>query len=207
MRREIPADRTLTWQPSLLGDTEAIFSPTLLGVERRQLDRGAWVDFIPGFLTGSDTLFAQILADAPWKAFERPMYDRVVGVPRLETRRWNHRPAVLGRIGSALRRHYGVALPSVSANLYRDGNDSVAWHGDRVGRHRADTTVAILSLGATRQLLLRPDGGGTSLSYSMNSGDLLIQGGTCQRTYEHCVPKRARAGPRISVMFRAAGGN
>jgi len=32
-------------------------------------------------------------------------------------------------------------------------------------------------------------------------------GGTCQRTHQHCVPKRAHAGPRISVMFREPGGN
>jgi alkylated DNA repair dioxygenase AlkB len=83
----------------------------------------------------------------------------------------------------------------------------VAWHGDRIGKVRSDAIVAILSLGATRTLLLRPDGGGQSISFTMRSGDLVVQGGTCQRTFEHCVPKRARAGPRISVMFRQKGGN
>ncbi len=111
------------------------------------------------------------------------------------------------RMASCLGHRYGVRLPSISANLYRDGNDSVAWHGDRIGRVRADAVVAIVSLGATRTLLLRPDGGGPSLSFPLHSGDLLVQGGTCQRTFEHCVPKRAHAGPRISVMFRQQGGN
>lgn len=207
MFTEVVADTHVAWQPSLLGGAEPDFSPTLDGVRRRFLGQGAWVDLVPGFLSGADTLFDAVLEQAPWKAFERPMYDRVVEVPRLETRQWRDRPSVVDHIARALGRHYGVRLPAISANLYRDGRDSVAWHGDRVGRVRADTVVAILSLGATRQLLLRPDGGGPSTSYSLHSGDLLVQGGTCQRTHEHCVPKRAQAGPRISVMFREPGGN
>jgi len=34
------------------------------------------------------------------------------------------------------------------------------------------------------------------------SGDLLAMGGSCQRTWQHCVPKVARAAPRISLTFR-----
>jgi len=204
---EIEADRHVTWQPSLLGMAEPDFDPLLDGARRRFLGQGAWVDVIPSWVTGGDTLFDQVLDQAPWKAYERPMYDRVVTVPRLESRVWRDRPSLLDRMARCLGRRYGVRLPSVSANLYRDGNDSVAWHGDRVGKVRADAVVAILSLGATRTLLLRPEGGGPSLSFPMHSGDLLVQGGTCQRTFQHCVPKRASAGPRISVMFRQRGGN
>jgi alkylated DNA repair dioxygenase AlkB len=165
------------------------------------------VDVVPGWVTGADALFDQVYEAAPWKAFERPMYDRVVDVPRLETRTWHDRPALLERMARCLGRRYGVELPSISANLYRDGHDSVAWHGDRIGRVRADAVVAILSLGSTRTLLLRPEGGGESIAFPMRSGDLLVQGGTCQRTFQHCVPKRASAGPRVSVMFRQQGGN
>lgn len=207
MFTEIEADRHVTWQPSLLGAAEPDFDPALTGVRRRFLGAGAWVDHIPAWVGGTDTLFDEILSAAPWKAYERPMYERVVDVPRLEARRWHDRPAVLDRMARALGRHYGVRLPSVTANLYRDGRDSVAWHGDRVGRRRADTVVAILSLGATRKLLLRPEGGGPSVGWALHAGDLLVQGGTCQRTWQHCVPKQALAGPRISVMFREVGGS
>ena len=205
---EVAADRQVTWQPSLLDVASPTFDPTLDGAQRRFLGAGAWVDLVPDWVGGADRLFHEILERAPWHAFERPMYDRVVAVPRLETRAWlEGRPVVLGHMARCLGRRYGVRLPSISANLYRDGNDSVAWHGDRVGRHRTDTIVAIVSLGATRRLLLRPDGGGPSLGYTLHSGDLLVQGGTCQRTFEHCVPKRAHAGSRISVMFREPGGS
>lgn len=207
MFTEIEAERHVSWQPSLLGMTEPDVDPSLDGARRRFLGHGAWVDVVRGWVTGADALFDELLDTAPWKAFERPMYDRVVDVPRLETRAWHPRPQLLDHMARCLGERYGVALPSISANLYRDGNDSVAWHGDRIGRVRADAVVAIVSLGATRTLLLRPSGGGPSLSFPLHSGDLLVQGGTCQRTFEHCVPKRARAGPRISVMFRQRGGN
>jgi alkylated DNA repair dioxygenase AlkB len=91
--------------------------------------------------------------------------------------------------------------------LYRDGRDSVAWHGDTIGRgRREDTMVAIVSLGAPRALLLRPLGGGPAQRYELGHGDLIVMGGSCQRTWEHAVPKTARpVGPRISVQFRPQG--
>jgi alkylated DNA repair dioxygenase AlkB len=197
----------LTWQPSLLSAEPVDFDAGLSAARRRFLGEGAWVDLVPGWVRGGDTLFDEILATAPWHGGERPIYDRIVEVPRLTTGRWDERPRLLDRMARCLGRHYGRRLPSISANLYRDGDDSVAWHGDRIGRVRSDTIVAILSLGADRRLLLRPDGGGASTGYTLRSGDLLVQGGTCQRTFQHCVPKRAHAGPRISVMFREPGGN
>jgi alkylated DNA repair dioxygenase AlkB len=200
----------VTWQPSLLAVADAPdVDLSLDGARRRSLGQGAWVDHVPGWVQGPDVLFDQILTDAPWGAEEqRPMYDRIVDVPRLTTRGWHEgRPRLLDRMARCLGRHYGVRLPAISANLYRDGNDSVAWHGDQIGRHRVTTIVAIVSLGAPRTLLLRPDGGGPSVAYTLHSGDLLVQGGTCQRTFQHCVPKRAHAGPRISIMFRERGGH
>jgi alkylated DNA repair dioxygenase AlkB len=91
--------------------------------------------------------------------------------------------------------------------LYRDGRDSVAWHGDTIGRGASeDTVVALLSFGSPRTLALRPRGGGPGLAFRIGHGDLLVMGGSCQRTWEHAVPKTARAvGPRVSVQLRPAG--
>ena len=105
-------------------------------------------------------------------------------------------------VGRAIGEHYGIGLPSFSANYYRDGNDSVAWHGDNSGKLVETTVVAIVSLGSPRRLLLRPKGGGPSRCFPLAQGDLLVMGGTCQRTFDHAVPKTASAGPRISIMFR-----
>ena len=77
--------------------------------------------------------------------------------------------------------------------LYRDGRDSVAWHGDRIGRGRSsDTMVAIVSFGSPRPLMLRPSGGGESLRFPLGHGDLVVMGGSCQRTWEHCIPKTTK---------------
>ena len=192
----------LEWQPSLLADGEPSFDPDLSVLARHDLGSGAWYDLLTGWVAGGDVLFARLTESAPWAAHERPMYDRTVAEPRLTTRRWDDPPDPLPQMASALSRHYGCDLSTVSANLYRDGRDSVAWHGDRVGRRRSQTVVAIVTFGAVRRFLLRPTGGGRSLRLAPGSGDLLVLGGTCQRTWQHCVPKCASAGPRISVMFR-----
>jgi alkylated DNA repair dioxygenase AlkB len=142
------------------------------------------------------------------------MYDRVVDVPRLvcwfgDEAPWPHDMLISAR--RELSAHYLRELPEgfATAGLcyYRDGRDSVAWHGDTIGRGRTeDTLVAILSLGAARPLLLRPRLGGSSMRFVLGHGDLFVMGGSCQRTWEHAVPKTTRAvGPRISVQFRPAG--
>ena len=142
------------------------------------------------------------------------MYDRVVDVPRLVcfyAEGESLPDPALDEIKRALDEHYGPELGepfrTCGLCLYRDGSDSVAWHGDTTGRSRTqDTMVAILSLGAPRTLALRPRGGGEALRHEVGHGDLLVMGGSCQRTWEHAVPKTTRAtGPRISVQFRPRG--
>jgi alkylated DNA repair dioxygenase AlkB len=192
----------LVWQPSLLGDVPPGFDAGFARAHRRDLGWGAWLEEVPGWVQGSDGLFEALLDGAPWESHERRMYDRMVIEPRLTTRQWDDPPEPLPAMGQALSVRFDADLSVISANLYRDGRDSVAWHGDRVGRNRAEAVVAILSLGSPRRFLLRPKVGGRSLRLEPARGDLLVLGGTCQRTWEHTVPKRARAGPRISVMFR-----
>lgn len=184
-------------------------------VDRRMLGDGAWVDICSGWLHDGDALFDELLATLPWRAERRPMYDRVVDVPRLlsfhdlETEPAPHpRIAELrNRLNDTYARELGEPFTTAGLCLYRDGNDSVAWHGDRIGRGRTeDTMVAIVSLGATRVLALRPKGGGTSLRLPQAHGDLLVMGGSCQRTWEHSVPKTNRpCAQRISIQFRPHG--
>jgi alkylated DNA repair dioxygenase AlkB len=203
---------SLAVQESLfdLGD-DAV--PGAVRPERVRLSRGAWVDVQRGWLAGAGVLFERLVPAVPWRADRRQMYDRVVAVPRLQCfyREGAGLPdPVLGACRDALNAHYLAELgePFTTAGLcfYRDGRDSVAWHGDRIGRGSTeDTMVAILALGESRPLLLRPAGGGadSTLRYSLGHGDLLVMGGSCQRTWEHAIPKTARpVGPRISVQFR-----
>ena len=181
---------------------------------RTYLSSGAWIDLLPGWVTGSDELFLRLVETVPWYADRRTMYDRVVDVPRLLS--WYGEGAelpdpLLVEARRLLDRHYHTELgePFVTAGLcyYRDGRDSVAWHGDTIGRSRyEDTMVAIVSLGAARKLMLRPRSGGKSLGFALGHGDLIVMGGSCQRTWEHAIPKTAKpVGPRISVQFRPRG--
>ena len=201
-------------QGSLFDQADRLALGSLDGIRRTRLGQGAWIDVLPGWLGGSDTLFEQLAAEVPWRAERRTMYDQVVDVPRLLAfyGRDDALPhPVLDEAREALSAHYAAELrePFTTAGLchYRDGRDSVAWHGDRIGRGaREDTMVAILSVGAPRDLLLRPVRGGETVRRPLGHGDLIVMGGSCQRTWEHCVPKSTRAaGPRISVQFRPHG--
>ncbi|MFF2195479.1 alpha-ketoglutarate-dependent dioxygenase AlkB [Streptomyces sp. NPDC058157] len=202
-------------QGSLFDQTDEIRLGPLSPMERTGLGAGAWVDRLPGWLTGADALFERLAADVPWRAERRQMYEREVEVPRLLAFYGAGDPLphpALTEAREALTAHYAPELgePFVTAGLclYRDGRDSVAWHGDRNGRSATeDTLVAILSVGDPRDLVLRArDGGPTLLRLPLGHGDLVVMGGSCQRTMEHAVPKTARAvGPRISVQFRTRG--
>ncbi|WP_460937480.1 alpha-ketoglutarate-dependent dioxygenase AlkB [Phycicoccus ginsengisoli] len=206
---------TAAWQASLLDTGEDVALRDLgTGLTRTPLSRGAWVDYRPGWLAGADRVFDELHHDVPWHAERREMYERVVDVPRLlkfydEGERLPH--PVLAEAREALSRWYAAELgePFVTAGmcLYRDGRDSVAWHGDRIGRSKdSDTMVAIVSVGSARSLMLRPRGGGSSIGFSLGHGDLVVMGGSCQRTWDHCIPKTTKAvGPRISIQFRPRG--
>lgn len=181
-------------------------------LRRTELGAGAWVDLAPAWLTGAQELHETLLRTVAWQASRRRMYDRDVDVPRLT--------AVTG-VGEALPdpaleearrrldRHYGALGPFLTAglNLYRDGTDAVAWHADRVAREpgAADALVAILSLGCPRTLALRPvDGSGRTRRLQLGHGDLVVMGGSFQRTWQHAVPRSTRVvGPRISVQLRS----
>ncbi|MEO7262037.1 MAG: alpha-ketoglutarate-dependent dioxygenase AlkB [Jatrophihabitantaceae bacterium] len=243
-------------QASLLDLADDIALGPLGGaVSRQPLTSGAWLDVRPGWLAGADALFDNLLDRVAWQAEEREMYQRIVAVPRLlsfydEGATLPH--PVLEEAREQLSAHYadelGEPFRTAGLCLYRDGRDSVAWHGDRIGRSRTeDTMVAILSIGAPRQLLLRPrpgsplrshsadvssadasssdgsssdastphgspPGGGAPnsaagvLRHSLGHGDLIVMGGSCQRTWEHAVPKTSKpVGPRISIQFRPRG--
>jgi len=163
-------------------------------VRRLELGDGAWLDLAPGWATASDALFERLVTDVPWQADRRTMYDRVVEVPRLVS-------------------SYGVgdALPDpVLAAARDDLNEHYARRGApdeqlfRVGSGLGrDTMVGILSLGAPRTLAVRSRRTGRVDRFPLGHGDLLVMGGSCQRTHEHAIAKTKKAvGPRISVQFR-----
>ena len=204
---EIMSSPAPSWQPSLLDGDRPALDPSFSSLMRIDLDEECWVDHAAGWVSGSDGLFDQIVSTTKWGQRTRRMFDKQVVEPRL-TSSWNERsgtpltPPILEEVRALLSARYGVRLDSMGMNLYRDGSDSVAWHGDRIAREIRAPIVALVSLGCPRKFLLRPKGGGRSRAFELGRGDLLVTGGRTQRLWQHSVPKVAAAGPRMSLAFR-----
>jgi len=198
----VPGQRSLFAAGVPLIDREAPW-------ERIDLGDGSWIDVARDYLRGADTVLDEVVDTVPWQSGRRFMYDRMVDDPRL-----SHRYAdivdvphpVLAEVRADLVDRYRVPLGALALNFYRDGRDSVAFHRDRELRELDDTVVVILTLGARRPFRVRPFGarGARSRDLAPGSGDVLVMGGTCQREWEHGVPKVASAGPRVSAMWRWA---
>lgn len=195
------------FQPTLFGAGEPAADGSFAALRRHRLDGRSWVDVTPGWLDGADTLFADLVGGVPWEQRDRWMYDRRVTEPRLVCG-WAvpDAPDPLGHLAGLLSAHYGPAFDTVFCNYYRSGDDSVAWHGDRVRHTLTEPVVAIVSLGSPRRFGQRPRGGGPGRWFTVAGGDLLVMGGRNQHDWEHTVPKTTRGGPRISVTYRHGAG-
>ncbi len=197
------------------GNLGATRFASLDNLERIHLLNGAWVELRRGWLRGGFELLDGLVASSEWVNERRRMYDREVDTPRLlrfyrtgELVPWEQLVEAREILSAQYRSEFGEDFTSTGMCLYRDGRDSVAWHGDTIGRGATeDTIVAIVSLGASRTFALRPRGGGSpSMRFTLNHGDLIVMGGSCQRTWEHALPKTAKTvGARISVQFRPTG--
>jgi hypothetical protein len=186
-------------QGSLLADLQA--------PPRHHLDATSWVDLFPGWLPDPDRTFDELAGCPGWHQGSRMMWGQQLDEPRL-TRGWavGDEPPVLVPLRRRLGCELQVPLAGFWVNLYRDGRDAVAWHGDQVGRAIHDPVVATITLGSSRRFLLRPRGGGHSTAFSPGPGDLLVMGGACQHDWEHSVPRCSRSGPRMSVTIRQRAG-
>lgn len=197
-------------QRSLFGALEPEHDALFGELSRLQLDAGSWVDHAPGWLQGADQIFDELVSILPLRQRTGVrMYDRILDEPRLSAwwRAEAGRPeplAILNRIRLQLADRYDEPFDSIGFNLYRDGNDSVAWHGDRHAHIVTNPVIAIVSVGAPRPFRMRASGGGSSLTWELGNGDLFVMGGACQRDWEHTVPKvRITRGPRLSITFRS----
>lgn len=192
----------------MFGLLEPSVDATFARAERIRLDEGSWVDVRRGWLQGADAVFDELVQSLPLRQrTDVRMFDRLVDEPRLSA--WWHVGSglpepmpVLAEMRELLSMRYGEQFHSIGFNLYRHGDDSVAWHGDRHRHVVTDPIVAIVSVGCPRPLRLRPRGGGSSLAWRLGDGDLFVMGGACQHDWEHTVPKVRHVGPRLSVTFR-----
>jgi alkylated DNA repair dioxygenase AlkB len=199
----------VSWQDSLFSAPEADDARPRLsfdGLRRDRLDERSWLDVVPGWVPDHAELFDWLLEHAPWQQRSRTMWDKDVLEPRLVAA-WHTGAALpepVRELVAPLDDRYGVAFDSCLVNLYRDGQDAVAWHGDTVRKRLTDPLVATVSLGARRSFRLKPVAGGpVARRYRPGEGDLLVMGGACQHEWLHTVPReRSASGARMSVTLR-----
>lgn len=187
---------------------ELVIDTSFARVVWTSLDATSWVEVVPGWLSGSQELFEQLLRGVPWRQHHRQLFRQSFLEPRLtaeycDLRDVPHAPLI--QAADVLSAHYGTRYDSLWLNLYRNGRDSTGWHRDRFSCRRPECIVPVLSLGATRRFLVKPRPGGASVGFSPRSGDLVVMGGRSQQDWLHGVPKIAGpAGPRISVNFQSS---
>jgi alkylated DNA repair dioxygenase AlkB len=206
--RYIPAV-LLGGQTTFFGGGEPAIDGRFSRLRHLELAEGAWVEHQPGWVEGHQALMESLAASTRWHQQKREMYERTVAVPRLVASLPDDGPGhpLLEEMRRLLSERYRTVFERTGLALYRDGNDSVAWHGDYVARELAEAVVATVSLGEPRRFLLRPakparGAAIPSLSYMLGWGDLIVMGGSCQRTWRHSIPKVASAAPRMAVLFR-----
>jgi len=172
-------------------------------------DASGRIEHRPDFLGAREAQawFEALHATIPWRAERRLMYERELDVPRLlaSYRLADPRlPVPLGEAAARVRDAFAFDFNSVGLNLYRDGNDSVAMHNDRLGDLVEGQPIVLLSLGETRRMTIRAKRPPRrQLQVDLAAGSLLLMDYATQLHYDHGIPKeKVRLGPRISLAFR-----
>ncbi|RRJ88140.1 alpha-ketoglutarate-dependent dioxygenase AlkB family protein [Flavobacterium macacae] len=164
----------------------------------------------------SDEFYTILLNETNWREYEMPMFDKTVKAPRMIS--WyedkenkeenkdlpNWTPELLF-IKKRVEKETEVNYNSVLLNLYRNGQDGVSWHSDKVGTKTKNTYIASVTFGETRMFKLRHKFRKdiSPLEIPLHHGTLLLMGGTTQSHWEHQVPKTAKdVLPRINLTFR-----
>lgn len=165
----------------------------------------------------ADQLLAICAKTLEWTQSNIMMFGKRVAIPRLNAWYGDYpycysgtsfdakpMPGPLLRMQNRLIRDTGLALNSLLANLYRDGSDSMGWHSDDEKSLGECPQIASLSLGATRNFMLRNKKNNTTRhKLELKHGSLLLMLGECQQQWQHALPKTKRIKhERINLTFR-----
>jgi alkylated DNA repair dioxygenase AlkB len=198
---------TEIFHPSITGAMQALLFEQ--GMQRIADERTGPITYQPGAIAPeiAASWFTTLLDGVDWHAGSRMMYERRVDVPRLHSHYAIDDPALPKVLGAALERvttQVHAPFNSIGLNFYRDEHDSVAPHNDKLDELVPHQPIVLLSLGATRTMVIRrktPPHLKTELE--LEAGSLLLMGWNAQLHYDHGIPKLRRpVGPRISVAFR-----
>ncbi|WP_312285923.1 alpha-ketoglutarate-dependent dioxygenase AlkB family protein [Chryseobacterium gleum] len=159
-----------------------------------------------------------LLSTAPWEQRTQKMYDKMVLTPRLtawygdskdygvEEKQKARNPWTpeLFLLKERIEKEFNCKFNGVLLNLYRDHNDSVAWHRDKESRYGRRPVIASISLGQTRNFDFRKkDHHASKYSLPLPHGSLLIMKGDLQENWEHRIAKSIiPMKERINLTFR-----
>lgn len=95
-------------------------------------------------------------------------------------------------------------------NYYADGNDSISYHSDSESFLGENPCIASLSLGSSRDFMLRHvnyrTNGAAVEKFALKDGDMVVMRQGTQKNWMHAIPKRkgvhSSIGGRINVTFR-----
>lgn len=179
------------------------------GVQRIADDVTGPITYQPAVISSAlaETWFTTLREQGNWHASTRMMYERLVGVPRLHCHYSTANPdlpTILRDALAVVRQHVDAPFNSIGLNFYRDEHDSVAPHNDKLHELVRHQPIVLLSLGATRTMLIqRKQPPRLKTALELEAGSLLLMGWNAQLNYDHAIPKlRQPVGPRISVAFR-----
>lgn len=166
----------------------------------------------------ADLLKNKLLETAPWEQRTQKMYDKMVLTPRLtawygdskyngseaDKKPTNPWTPELFSLKQRIEKEFGCQFNGVLLNLYRDHNDSVAWHRDKESRYGKRPVIASISLGQTRNFDFRKkDHHQSKYSLPLPHGSLLIMKGDLQESWEHRIAKSTvPMKERINLTFR-----
>jgi len=153
--------------------------------------------YIPAFLDlDIASSFLSLLRDnTSWGRFAFSPNSRLVSQWTSENK--GEVDLIMNGVIAEIEQRYGLRVRGVFLNWYKNGGDYCPYHADMYG-----TNVLTLSLGETRDLLIKRNGPGKANKLTLSSGDLYYMSAAMQHTHKHSIPKRKRAnGDRISVVF------
>lgn len=97
----------------------------------------------------------------------------------------------------------GETYNSCLLNLYHDGSEGMAWHSDGEKDLKKNGAIASLSLGATRKFLFKHKDTGEKVTFTLESGQLLVMKDETQTFWFHRLPPtKVVQHPRINLTFR-----
>lgn len=195
---------------------DGIFAGEIISPELQDAE----IEYLARFLAPDEAalMYQQLLEETDWQQDTIQVYGKQHLTPRLTSwvgepwmrYRYSHhtmQPTAWSDCLIALRQRVEQATSeqfnSVLLNYYRDGRDSNGWHSDDEPELGPAPVIASLSLGATRDFLLRhKNKSGLKHKIALQPGSLLVMKGRTQQFWQHQIPKRASSAGRINLTFR-----